>query len=1109
ARQLRRPPDILITTPESLYLLLTSRKGAPIFNSVRYVIVDEIHALAGSKRGTHLALSLERLEEVVGRDLAPESRSRFVRIGLSATQRPREAVARLLGGWDEDGTPRPVSIVRAQEPKAIELDVVYPFADSSEQGEFMQRAAELVLEELPKHRSMLVFCNARHSCERLAELVNQLAEAPIAMAHHGSIARERRFQIEQDLKAGRLPLLIATSSLELGIDIGAVDFVLQLASPKSVNRAMQRLGRAGHAVGAASRGRIIARFPADLLDAAACARGVRERSIEATHIPAHCLDVLAQQVVAMAGWQAWPVGELLRVVRRADPFHSLSRAQLENVLAMLDGRYGDERFSDLRPRLVWDEEAGEVQPRPGGLRMALVNGGTIPDRGYFAVEVQGEGAEPNRKVGELDEEFASELYVGGRPYFALGTSVWGVQSVDRDRVLVRPAPGEMFQIPFWRGERLDRSIEYGTGRLTREVAARLGREPEASTAAWLEAECCLAPTAATALLAYVRDQVEATGEVPSDRAIVVETFQDEIGDGRLVIHSLFGGRVNGAWAFALRPRLREALGGIDPLVLYNDDGIIVRLPPMDRQPPLEVLEQVRADTVEEFLIGELADAPMLALRFRESAQRALLLPRKQPGRRNPLWLRRQKAADLLSIVRRKMGFPVLQEAVRECLHDTWDLNGLRHVLRGIESGEIGLTRRETASPSPFAASLVWEFGLAFAELGDAPRGECRAAYLALNRDLLRETLETEDLRGLIDPVVLAELEADLARQAEQAGHGAELAALRERAGRASGRKRDEALQLLLHRALQYLPPLNEGEIARRLDLEVAWTRRQLNVMVEASQLCRGEYRPEGRQPEYCVPRLLTRLHRDSLRRAREQLAPVSPEEFAAFLPRWHGLGTGAAMAPRQALARLRYLALPRENWQTVLAARLGPSWQELVDSLTSRGALHWRGTGRGRLELVDTGAAARQRPASGKEEPAVAEVRTLLMQRGALFSGDAARLLAATGVTPSQTAGALRALEDAGEAANDLFSGAGRWHLLKEGAAFGRESAATILAENGRSSDERRLHLPAKARPTSGGPRAVAALSNAAAAGDQASESEQSLELYADALLQRYGVVAR
>ncbi|MGH2518647.1 MAG: DEAD/DEAH box helicase, partial [Chloroflexota bacterium] len=940
ARQLRRPPDILITTPESLYLLLTSRKGAPMFSTVRYVIVDEIHALAGSKRGTHLALSLERLEEVVRSELAEQARARFVRIGLSATQRPLEAVAHLLGGWNEDGTPRPVSIVRAQEPKAIELDVVYPFADGAEQGEFMQQAARLVLEELPKHRSMLVFCNARHSCERLAELVNQLAEAPVAMAHHGSIARERRFQIEQDLKAGRLPLLITTSSLELGIDIGAVDFVLQLASPKSVNRAMQRLGRAGHAVGAASRGRIIARFPADLLDAAACARGVREHSIESTHIPAHCLDVLAQQIVAMAGWQAWPVAELLRVVRRADPFHSLSRPQLENVLAMLDGRYGDERFSDLRPRLVWDEEAGEVQPRPGSLRMALVNGGTIPDRGYFAVELEGEGAEPNRKVGEVDEEFASELYVGGRPFFALGTSVWGVQAVDRDRVLVRPAPGEMFQIPFWRGERLDRSIEYGSGRLTREVAARLDREPEAATVAWLEAACCLAPSAAAALLGYVRDQVEATGEVPSDRAIVVETFQDEIGDGRLVIHSLFGGRVNGAWAFALRPRLREALGGIDPLVLYNDDGIIVRLPPMDRQPPLEVLEQVRADTVEEFLIGELADAPMLALRFREGAQRALLLPRKQPGRRNPLWLRRQKAADLLSIVRRKMGFPVLQEAVRECLHDTWDLNGLRHVLRGMESGEIALTRRETASPSPFAASLVWEFGLAFAELGDAPRGECRAAYLSLNRDLLRETLETEDLRGLIDPVVLAEVEADLLRQAEQAGHDAELAALRGRAGRASGRKRVEALQLLLHRALQYLPPLAEVEIARRLDLEVAWTRRQLNVMVDASQLCRGEYRPQGRQPEYCVPRILARLHRDSLRRAREQIAPVGREQFAAFLPRWHGLGTDAAVAPRQALGRLRYLPLPRESWRAVLPARLGPAWEELVDGLTSRGALH-------------------------------------------------------------------------------------------------------------------------------------------------------------------------
>src|SRR5579883_513466 len=716
-RQVRRPPRLFITTPESLYLLLTARKSQSMFQGLRYVILDEIHAVASTKRGVHLALSLERLEE-----LAPN----FVRIGLSATQRPLELVARLLGGYDDARAPRAVSIVRAHQDKQIEVELTYPFASRDEDADFMRHTARTILQEAANHRSTLVFCNARHVTERLSEVLNKEAGQEIAFAHHGSLSRERRLEIEQALKNGELPLLVATSSLELGIDVGSVDLVIQVGSTRSVSRALQRIGRAGHQVGAVSRGKILAQHASDLLDAAACVRGLRRRAIEPTHVPQACLDVLAQQIVAMAVARPCTGEDILRLVRRAHPFRTLSRAQLDNVLKMLAGRYADQRFEGLKPRLEWDPETDEIHPLPGALRLAVLNGGTIPDRGYMSVELApGAEGQPPKKIGELDEEFAAELYVGGRPAFSLGTSVWGVEAVERDRVLVRPAPGEPYQIPFWRGDRLGRTIDYGVPDLAREIANRL-RASESEAAIWLQQECCLDEKSALHLVDHIRRQEEATARVPDDRTVVVEAFQDEIGDWRVVIHSLFGMAVNGAWAFALKPRLREALGGIDPLVIHNDDGIIMRLPPVETS-PLQLAEQllaeVRADTVEELLIGELADAPMLALRFREAAQRALMLPKPRPNHRTPLWLRRQRSADLLSIVRRKAGFPVLQEAVRECLHDTWDLNGLRRVLRGLESGAISTAYVTTPSPSPFAGSLVWDFGLTFGEEGDAPRGE--------------------------------------------------------------------------------------------------------------------------------------------------------------------------------------------------------------------------------------------------------------------------------------------------------------------------------------------------------------------------------------------------
>ncbi|MFI5266798.1 MAG: DEAD/DEAH box helicase [Chloroflexota bacterium] len=1025
-RQVRRPPQVFITTPESLYLLLTARKSQSMFQGLRYVILDEIHAIASTKRGVHLALSLERLEEAVRRGGPSDS---FVRIGLSATQRPLELVARLLGGYGDDGQARPVRIVRAHQDKRIEVELTYPFANRDEDADFMHHAARLILDESAKHRSTLVFCNARHVTERLSEVLNSEAGRQVAVAHHGSLARERRLEIEQALKSGELPLLIATSSLELGIDVGSVDHVIQLGSTKSVSRALQRIGRAGHQVGAVSRGKIVAQHAADLLDSAACVRGVRSRNIEPTRIPNLCLDVLAQQVVAMAAAGPCTGDDLLRVARRSHPFRQLSLDQLNNVLAMLAGRYADVRYEGLKPRIEWDPETGEVRPLPGALRLAVINGGTIPDRGYMAVELMpGAEGQPGKKLGELDEEFAAELYVGGRPAFSLGTSVWAVEAVERDRVLVRPAPGEPYQIPFWRGDKLGRTIDYGVPELTRDIATRL-RQPETEATAWLRQECCLDEQSALALLDHVRRQGEATGHVPDDRAIVVEAFQDEIGDWRAVIHSLFGQAVNGAWAFALKPRLREALGGIDPLVLHNDNGIIMRLPPIETS-PLKLVEQllaeVRADTVEELLLAELADAPMLGLRFREAAQRALMLPKLRPDKRTPLWLRRQRSADLLAIVRRKAGFPVLQEAVRECLHDTWDLNGLRRVLRGLESGAIGLSYVSTPSPSPFAGSLVWDFGLAFGEADDAPRGECRAAYLALNRDLLRETLEAEDLRQLLDPAVIAEVEAELAASSP-------LPVLRGRRvrGRASVREvgaTDQTMLKLLHQHMQSSGPRNAQEIAQALRLPVEQVRKHLNLLVEASQLSCGEYRPGGTEVEYCAPLILARLHRESLRRAREQIAPVAAAQFAAFLPAWQGVAQTSSA--RHALEALLHLPLTREQWHAVLSARLGPTGADAIDALTSRGAFEWRGAGKGRLELVESGAPS---PAPRQVSGYGAELVLALLQRhGALFAADVTRRLSRTEqpLTLAEVEHALGLLEDAGHAANDLLSRVGRWSCV-------------------------------------------------------------------------------
>src|SRR3954470_455910 len=746
AAMLREPPDILITTPESLFLLLTSRARETL-RTVDTLILDEVHAVAGTKRGAHLALSVERLEARAAQ--LPQ------RIGLSATQRPLEEIGRFVSGG------RPIELVDAGVAKELDLEVVVPVEDMREPGsEGREEGHEprsiwpsiypALVELVRAHRSTIVFVNNRRLAERLALRLNELAEEEIARAHHGSLAREQRTQIEEDLKAGRIPCLVATSSLELGIDMGAVDLVIQVESPKSVARGLQRIGRAGHELGATSKGRIFPKFRADLLESAVVARAMRGGEIEETKIPRNPLDVLAQQIVAIASQEEIRVDDLHELVRRAYPFADLSRAQLENVLDMLAGRYPSDEFAELRPRIVWDRTAGVVRARPGARRLAVTNAGTIPDRGLFGVFI----VEGGGRVGELDEEMVYEARAG--QVIMLGASSWRIEEITRDRVLVSPAPGVPGAVPFWKGEGVGRPYELGAaiGRFSREIMAK--RDPQVPG---------LDARANANLLAFLREQEKATGVVPSDRTVVVERFRDEIGDWRICILTPFGARVHAPWAMAVGARLRESLG-LEVQSIWSDDGIAFHLPDADSPPATDLLV-LDPDELEDLVLAEVGQTALFGARFRENAARALLIPRRRPGERTPLWQQRLKAQGLLQVARKYSSFPIVLETYRECLQDVFDLPALKRLLGRLRARELDLVDVETATASPFASSLLFDYIATYMYEDDTPPAERRAQALSLDRDLLRELLGQEELRELIDPVALAEVEADLQRLSER------------------------------------------------------------------------------------------------------------------------------------------------------------------------------------------------------------------------------------------------------------------------------------------------------------------------------------------------------
>jgi ATP-dependent Lhr-like helicase len=728
ARMLRKSPHILITTPESLNIMLTSIRGRGMFSGTRAIIVDEIHAIAGTKRGAHLALTLERLEELV--ETPPQ------RIGLSASQRPLDEVARFLGGCTATnaGEPdfRPVTVIDCGMNKQMEIAIESPVADlGNVGGTVWTSVTPLVLRHVKDSRTTLVFVNNRAQAEKIAARLNVLAETEIAQPYHGSLSRERRFMLEERLKAGALRALVTTSSLELGIDIGSVDLVIQLQSPKRVAAALQRVGRAGHTLGAASRGIFVPTFRDDAMEIAAIVSAMRAGEVEQTRVVQNAMDVLAQVIVAAASVDDWNVDDLFRVVRRAYPYHRLTRGAFDEVVAMLSGKYPSDVAGELEPRITWDKVTGRLSGDRAARMTAVISGGTIPDRGLYTVNL------PDRtRLGELDEEFVHESRVGD--VFQLGSTTWRIAAIEHDRVVVNPAPGMPARMPFWHGEYGARSLELSNrvGTLRRTLA-------ESPDDGVLASEYSCDAATAHSLVEYVKAQKMSTGIVPDDRNIVVEQFRDETGAVRIVIHAAFGGRVNAPWGMALAQRAREALNETDVQVQTTDDGIMLRLPDLGTTAPVSALLGMSSAEASQLVMEEVGSTSLFGARFRMNAARALLLPRGNPRRRMPLWLQRLKSLDLLQTVSQFPSFPILVETYRDVLQDAFDMPGLQSVLDKIEAGQIRIHVVETQRPSPFAASLQFGFVMDWMYGDDTPRAEQRAALLSLDRSLLGEVMGEE------------------------------------------------------------------------------------------------------------------------------------------------------------------------------------------------------------------------------------------------------------------------------------------------------------------------------------------------------------------------------
>lgn len=1005
AKMLRKPPDILITTPESLYLLLTSRARETLCE-VDTVIIDEIHSMVATKRGAHLFLSLERLEKLQSRETPLQ------RIGLSATQRPLDEIARLLGGGKRDDNERwkarPVNIVDAGRKRAFELSVEVPSEEppeAREDGSVWPSIHARLVALVRSHRSTMIFVNSRRLSERLAAALNDEAKEEIALAHHGSLAKEQRKVVEDLLKRGELPAIVATSSLELGIDMGAVDLVVQIEAPPSVASGIQRIGRAGHHVGATSKGVLFPKYRGDLLACAAATERMHEGLVEATYYPRNPLDVLAQHIVAHVSIEPCSVDDLFALVTGAAPFADLPVNAFEGVLDMLSGRYPSDDFAELRARITWDRVRGHIEARHGAGRIAVVNGGTIPDRGLYGVFLaDGQGAK-SRRVGELDEEMVFESRPGD--VFILGASSWRIEDITHDRVEVTPAPGQPGRMPFWHGDRPGRSAEFGAaiGALSRTL---VGLNP-AEGQQLLTDKHGLKPAAAESLLSYLQDQIEVTGTVPSDQSIVFERFIDEVGDWRVCILSPFGARVHAPWATAIMARL-EGEHGVEADMMYADDGMVFRLPEADRAPTPEAFFPA-ADQVEALIVAALPNTSLFASHFRESAGRSLLLPKKYPQKRVPLWALRRKSADLLKVAARFERFPIILETYRECLKDVFDLPALQDVLRDIATRKLRIVEVQSKTPSPFASSLLFTYVGNFIYEGDAPLAERRAQILSIDHALLKELLGEAELRALLDPEAISEIELQLqrlgdkpavrnrdgvhdlllalgdldldeilartqpespllawikelleARRIAEVGVGGgrryiaaeDAARYRDGLGSVPPAGLPEAfltpmatpLVDIVSRYARTHGPFTSLDLAARYGLGLHTVEDVLTALAKVDRVVQGEFLPSGRTPEWCDTQVLKRLKQASLARLRKEVEPVDQVAFARFLPHWQGVlqpqfGLDALL---NVIEQLQGCPVPASVLESeILPARVRDYRPGMLDELCAAGEVVWQG----------------------------------------------------------------------------------------------------------------------------------------------------------------------
>lgn len=1020
------PPDVLITTPESLFLMLTSAARETL-TSVRTVIVDEVHAVAATKRGAHLALSLERLDQLLD---TPAQR-----IGLSATVRPPEEVARFLSGQ------APTTIVCPPAAKTFDLSVQVPVPDMAnlDNNSIWPDVEERIVDLVEAHNSSIVFANSRRLAERLTSRLNEIhaersgIELPagpnpevgggapahlmgsgqangapplLARAHHGSVSKEQRAQVEDDLKSGRLRAVVATSSLELGIDMGAVDLVIQVEAPPSVASGLQRVGRAGHQVGEISQGVLFPKHRTDLIGCAVTVQRMQTGDIETLRVPANPLDVLAQHTVAVAALEPVDADAWFDAVRRSAPFATLPRSAFEATLDLLSGKYPSTEFAELRPRLVYDRGTGTLTARPGAQRLAVTSGGAIPDRGMFTVYLASETEKPSR-VGELDEEMVYESRPGD--VISLGATSWRITEITHDRVLVIPAPGQPARLPFWRGDSVGRPAELGAavGAFTGELAS-LDRKA-------FDKRCQkmgFAGYATDNLHQLLREQREATGVVPSDTTFVVERFRDELGDWRVILHSPYGLRVHGPLALAVGRRLRERYG-IDEKPTASDDGIIVRLPDSGDTPPGADLFVFDADEIEPIVTAEVGGSALFASRFRECAARALLLPRRHPGKRSPLWHQRQRAAQLLDIARKYPDFPIVLEAVRECLQDVYDVPALIELMHKIAQRRLRIVEVETATPSPFAASLLFGYVGAFMYEGDSPLAERRAAALALDTVLLSELLGRVELRELLDPAVVASTsaqlqhltperaardaegvadllrllgpltEADIAQRCTADNIGAwldglhaakralpvtyagqtwwaaveDIGLLRDGIGvpvpvgvpAAFTESASDPLGDLIGRYARTRGPFTTEQTAARFGLGVRVASDVLSRMAVDGRLIRGEFAADLSGEQWCDAQVLKILRRRSLAALRAQVEPVSTDAYARFLPSWQHVGstnTTGIDGLATVIEQLAGVPIPASAVESLVFPQRVRDYQPaMLDELLASGEVMWSGAG--------------------------------------------------------------------------------------------------------------------------------------------------------------------